>query len=176
MRYIIIITLIIILIFCGIIIINSISCQKAKKDYAENLKSYLDKLGISYLLKKSEHYYYNYDLNISNKRYLIKLISIPYDADVQINNKTTWEIKFGGGKSLGKAHPNSTYLGENIDVFMNLQTDASTQKIIVVIPKPRKVIMYINECEIIFVNSTTNVYGTKVISCDDFSLFNNAEK
>ena len=69
---------------------------------------------------------------------------------IKINNKTTWEIKYGGGNNPGKSDPYSKYLNQNIDCFMKLETKEDEQKVVVLIPKSKKIVMYINECEIVF--------------------------
>lgn len=168
MKIFIIILLILIAIIFLVIIISP---QKLKSSYEDKLKTFLLNNKINFTLTKAEHHSYNYNLKINNIVYLIKLVTVPVDADIQINNKITWEIKFGAGKSLGKAQPNSTYMGNNINIFMNLKVSDNAQKVVVILPHPRKIVMYINECEIIFVKPSTNVYGARVISCEDFSLF-----
>ena len=45
------------------------------------------------------------------------------------------------------------------------------KKIVVFLPNVKKIVKYINECEIVFVNSSTDVYGSKVITEDNFGIF-----
>lgn len=157
------------IIILGIIIYSIISPIKSRNTYETNLKNHLDKLG-NYELEKSKNVPYDYCLKINNKEYLIKTISVPSYAEVQINSKTTWEIKYGAGDTPGKAQPFKKYLS-NISQFMHLKNNENQIKVVVVIPKAKKIVMYINECEIVFVTPQTNVHGTRIINCDDFSLF-----
>ena len=53
---------------------------------------------------------------------------------------------------------------------MNYQTNEVT-RVVVLIPESKQTVMYINECEIIFVTPTTNVYGIRIMNCNDFTLF-----
>lgn len=161
----------IVLIVIIAIVANIITSVNNQSTYEDELKKYLNSHNISFTMEKAKHSAYSFVLSIEDTKYLIKMIHLPTDADLQINSKTTWEVKYGAGKNPGRAHPHSSYLGSNIDVFMNLHTNENEKKIVVVVPKPRKIVMYINESEIVFVTPSTNVHGTKIIASDDFSVF-----
>lgn len=161
--------LILAIIFILIVFFSIFGPIKQKNNFENNLKAFLEKENVNFSLSKNTIDPYDYDLEIENQKYLLKTISIPAYADVQINNKTTWEIKYGAGPTPGKAQPHKKFL-TCIAPFMNYnQKDAI--KVVVIIPASKQTVMYINECEIIFVDHTTNVYGTRVINCNDFSLF-----
>lgn len=157
------------IIFILIIFFSIFGPIKQKNTFENNLKAFLEKEYSNFSFSKNTTEPYDYDLKIENHKYLIKTISIPSYADVQINNKTTWEIKYGAGPTPGKAQPHKKFLS-GISSFMNYNTNDAT-KVIVIIPESKQTVMYINECEIVFVDYTTNVYGTKVINCNDFTLF-----
>ena len=163
--------IIITVLFLVIIIISIIVPITKKAGYEDSLKNELEKNKIAYNIHKAEHFSYNFILEINKRKFLIKLVSLPSYSLVQINNKTTWEIKYGGRNNPGKSDPYSKYLNLNIDCFMKLETKEDEQEVVVLIPKSKKIVMYINECEIVFVKPNTNVYGTRIINCDDFSIF-----
>lgn len=155
--------------FLGFIIYTIVSPMKQRGSYETNLKNALNELG-EHELTKVKNVPYDFNLKINNKEYLIKTITVPSFAEVQVNSKTTWEIKYGAGDVPGKAQPFKKYLS-NISQFMHLKPNDNQIKVVVVIPRAKKIVMYINECEIVFVTPQTNVHGTRIINCDDFSLF-----
>ena len=169
MIYILIILGLIILVFVTISIVKPI---KHKNNFETSLKEFLDKeYPNNYTFEKSSNPLYQYDLNINDNNFVLKIVSIPSFAEVQINNKVTWEIKYGAGKTVGKAQPNKKYL-TGIAGFMNYQNQKVT-KVVVLIPESKQTVMYINECEIEFVTPKTNVYGVRIINWNDYTLFTN---
>ena len=109
-------------------------------------------------------------LNINSTHYYIKFLNIPAYSEIQINNKTTWELKYGAKEQPGKAQPHKRYLSE-LSSFLGTDFGKNINKIIIVFPKPKKIVKYINESEIIFVNSKTDLYGTRILTKDNFGLF-----
>lgn len=169
MTYILIIIGLLFLIFVTISIVKPI---KQKNSFESSLKEFLNKAYPNeYTFEKSNNPLYQYDLKINDDKFILKTVSIPSYAEVQINNKVTWEIKYGAGKTVGKAQPNRKYLS-GIAGFMNYQNQDVT-KVVVLIPESKQTVMYINECEIEFVTPQTNVYGTRIINYHDFTLFSN---
>ena len=161
--------IVIIILIIGIIIITKRPTPKTN-NWADNIQREFIKNNIEYKLCKSNQSFYDYDLNINDKSYLIKLLYVPSYSEVQINNVTTWEIKFGAGKNPGRVQPFKK-LATGIEDFMNHKPDGKTIKVVVVSPNAKKITKYINECEIVFVDYKTNVYGTRVINEDDYALF-----
>lgn len=167
--------LIIILAACliglALIIIYTLIIPKVlSNSFENNLKQYLDNNQISYNLEPSKNRLFNLELTINETIYLLKIINIPNNAEVQVNNMTTWEVKYGAGNHPGKAQPNHKYLS-GIAGFMNYKPQTNEKRIVVMTPKSKKIVMYINECEIVFVTPTTNVYGVNIINMDDFQIF-----
>lgn len=156
-------------IILGIILFSIITPMKQRNNYEGRLRSFLEQKG-EFELEKSKVSSYDYHLKLNEKEYFIKTISVPNYAEVQVNSKTTWEIKYGAGDNPGKAQPLKKY-ASNIGPFMALKTEPNQIKVAVIMPRSKKIVMYINECEIVFVTPQTNVHGTRIINCDDFSLF-----
>ena len=164
-----VILIIIGVVFVGLIIATIISPLKLKNEFESSLKDFLIKEG-RHTLVKEKNKPYDYTLEINNNKYLLKLVSIPEHALLQINNKNTWEVKYGAGEQIGKAQPYSKYLS-TIQDFMKYKPNDDEIKVAIIIPKAKEIVMYINECEIEFVTPNTNVYGTRIINCNDFTLF-----
>lgn len=97
----------------------------------------------------------------NNKTYYIKFVYIPNFSQIQINNKSTWELKYGAGNTPGKHQPHKRYLNEIVN-FMN--NDYFGTKIVAFTVNPKEIVKYINESEIIIVKPTTDVYGAFVTS------------
>lgn len=113
-----------------------------------------------------------YDQIIKNSEitFIVKTIKIPEHAEIQINNKVTWEIKYGAGNTPGKAQPYKKYL-KDIAEFMNLEIKENEIKLVIATPNPKKIVKYINECEIVFVTPYTDVYGTRLIGLGNTKIF-----
>lgn len=163
-----VIILILIFIISLILIIKKPTIKQT--NWFNNINQELTSNNIKYTILKEENNIYDYKLTIDEKIFLIKILYVPSYSEVQINNINTWEIKYGAGKALGKVQPFKK-LATNITKFMNYKPNNNEQKIVIICPNAKKITKYINECEIVFVDSKTNVYGAKVINEDDYSLF-----
>ena len=141
-----------------------------KGGWTSELSKKLCSENIEHKIENSNNSIYDYKLTISDKVYLVKLLGIPSYAEVQINNVTTWEVKYGAGKNPGKTQPFRKYV-HGIESFMNFKPEENEIRVVVLTPTAKKITKYINECEIVFVSSKTNVYGVRVINEDDYSLF-----
>lgn len=164
-----IILYIFIAIFILIIVITIISPKKLKNNFIDELKLKLNENKIEYELNP-QFQVYDYELKLNNQIYLLKFIHLPTFATVQINSKTTWEIKYGSGNKIGKADPYKKML-TSVSSFIKFPASDYTEKIFILIPNAKNIVMYINECEIIQVTPNTNVYQTKVINKDDFFTY-----
>lgn len=162
---IIILILVILIIIIGsffIFVYPKIRKNEALSIITDVLKSKLD-----YNVKVLKNEPYDIVCSKENRAFHLKIVFVPSNSEIQINNKTTWEVKYGAGSTIGRSQPNRKLLTDVIE-FMNYETE---NKVIVVYPKPKKIVKYINECEIVFVKPNTDVYGTNVISFGDYTLF-----
>ena len=164
----IILAVIIIAVIFFIILFTSPQANKA--GWTTEIQKKLVEKNIEYQLFNAKNQNYDYELLIDDKKYLIKMLGIPAYSEVQINNIVTWEIKFGAGKNPGKVQPFKKQ-AQGIEGFMNLKPTNGEIRVVIISPDAKKITKYINECEIVFVNSKTNVYGVRVINESDFSLF-----
>ena len=146
------------------ILCNDIMNKIKTKDY-DNIKSIFSNDMINNVknLKKV------YEVKTDNKNYYIQLVIVPLNSRIQINNNITWELKTGGKDGIGDAPSKVTRLTE-IEKFMLTSFDG--KKVVVFLPNVKKIVKYINECEIVLVNELTDVYGAKVVSADNFKVYN----
>ncbi|HHU24581.1 MAG: hypothetical protein PHG08_05600 [Bacilli bacterium] len=113
---------------------------------------------------------YDFAFERDGVTYHVKVIVIPKYAEIIINAKTTWELRYGAGNTPGKVQPIKKYL-PGIGKFMNYQTDEQTKKIVVLTPDAKKKVKYINENEMVFVGPETNVYGIQLLNESEFKEF-----
>lgn len=167
MEYIVIIG---VLLFLGYIIYKNFEPKIKTKKLIESLTFYLNKLNTKYELNILKKDICDIDLKINNKHYVIKILIVPEYSEIQINSRVTWEVKYGAGNTPGKAQPYRRFLTE-VSEFQKKDFDENMIKLVLISPKPKKIVKYINECEIIFVKSSTDVYGSKIITKDNFDIF-----
>lgn len=165
------ITLCIIIGFIWITLLPKMKRKKAISTFLE----YLNKSNLTYSLKEGNQLFYDFRLEMFDSIYYIKFLILPSFSEVQVNNKTTWEVKYGAGNTPGKAQPKKRYLVEIVD-FMKMDIESNAQKFVILSPKPKKIVKYINESEIVFVKPTTDVYGAHLIDEGQFRLFKKESK
>lgn len=159
-----------VLLFLGYIIFKNFEPKIKAKKLIESLTFYLNKLNTKYDLTILKKDIYDIDLKINDKHYVIKILIVPEYSEIQINSRVTWEVKYGAGNTPGKAQPYKRFLTE-ISEFQKKDFDENIIKLVLINPRPKKIVKYINECEIIFVKSSTDVYGSKIITKDNFDIF-----
>ena len=164
----IIIIIIIVLIVLGILIFVFAKSEKNKSTIEETFYNKIKELG--YEVTDVEYKCYNQIIKNEQVTFIVKTIKIPEYAEIQINNKVTWEIKYGAGNTPGKAQPYKKML-KDISEFMNLKVQENEIKLVIATPHPKKIVKYINECEIVFVTPYTDVYGTRLIGLGNTQIF-----
>lgn len=167
MEYLTIILVILIILF---LIYKGITPKIKRKKIIENLDEYLKKQNNPYTLEILTNDIYDLDLKVNNKHYAIKLLIVPDYSEIQINNRSTWEVKYGAGNTPGKPQTHKRYLNE-ISSFQAKDFEYEITKVVLIYPKPKKIVKYINECEIVFVTPKIDVYGSRIITTDNFGVF-----
>ena len=153
-----------------ILIYRSLLPKIKKKDLIDKLNKYLINTKNDFELNILKNDIYDIDLKVNNKHYAIKVLIIPEYSEIQINNRSTWELKYGAGNTPGKVQPHKRYLNE-ISAFQARNFNNDITKLVLISPKPKKVVKYINECEIVFVTPKVDVYGSRIITLDNFVIF-----
>ena len=165
MKFIIAITILIIL----YIIIQILYKKGLVKKYLNQVINYFTNLNIKATITQVKNLKKVYEIKTNEKTYYIQLVIVPLNSRIQINNNITWELRTGGKDGIGDA-PNKISRLTEIEKFM--LTSFEGKKIVVFLPNVKKIVKYINECEIVLVNETTNVYGAKVVSGENFKVYN----
>lgn len=166
MEYIFIVILVIIIAIVGIKIINP-NIQKNK--LRKNLIDFLNKENLFFQESKSKSNLFDMKVVKENITIYIKFVIVPTYAEVQVNNMTTWEVKYGAGDTVGKVQPHKRYLTEIVP-FMKQDFGENTKKLVIFSPTPKKIVKYLNENEIDFVKSTTDVYGANITSFGKYTV------
>lgn len=164
----IIIIIIVAIAVIGVLILSFAKSEQNKSTIEESFYNKIKELG--YEVIEKDNGIYNQLIKKDQLTFIVKIIKIPEYAEIQINNKVTWEIKYGAGNTPGKAQPHKKYL-KDISEFMNLETKENEIKLVIATPSPKKIVKYINECEIVFVTPYTDVYGTRIIGIGNTRIF-----
>lgn len=113
-----------------------------------------------------------FDFKLENQEILllIKVIGIPSNSAVTINNKYTWRLSWGGSsRKAGRAYPKNRYLNEMIPFLKEvMKSDKKIIKITILYPNTEKVLRYINESDLELINPKDSPHGYKVVSFIDF--------
>ena len=159
MKYIVIILIILILftLLKALIIPNMMksSCKKKIIQCLQNIDS------ISFLSGKEIDE--DFKIKVNNQVFYFKILLCPSNCDLQINNIETWGI-YKNGKFA--------YIND-IKKFINSK---GINKIVVLASKAHTIKKVINECEMIMVDETVDVYNSLVINYDKINLLNEIVK
>lgn len=93
-------------------------------------------------------------------KYLIKVVPNFNNQEITVNNSVKWQLR----KSF---RDESIRYVNGIEPLMRLDVQNDTKivkKLYIVYPNARSLLKYINECEMEFVHSDTDVYGTNIIT------------
>ena len=137
------------------------------KKITKLLKKHLEKRCLPYELKRIKSAKYDIDLKTASFHYYLKILIIKRHAELQINNKTTWELRYGIKKTPNSAFTKRQIL-KKVVPFQSTTFPNDIQKIVIVYPNPKRIVKYINESEMIIVDEKTDIYGSKIITSDKF--------
>ena len=124
---------------------------------------HLVKNKLPYTLEKTKEDGANFKLLISGKEYLIKVVIVPKNCDLQINNIDTWVCYIKASSDSMK-----TKLVNNLTTFMKSKKE---NRIIMLSNSAKTIKKVINECEMIMVKPETDVYKTHIINFNNISEF-----
>ncbi len=146
-----------------------------------------------YELKKSTEAEYDYQLKTNKTVYYFKVIPNFDSEEITINNSVKWQLRKSFNDETMRFvpdvegfmryeipsdieindHPKKKAKKEEEMTFSDLELDKLEKeekqymkniKMYIVYPNARSLLMYINECEMKFVNPNTDVYGTRVVT------------
>ena len=160
--YIIVIVLIV-LCFLDIIYLSVIKPIFNNNKVKNKLTKLINKHNISYKLEKAKEDGANFKLLLNGKKYLIKVVIVPKNCDLQINNIDTWVCYIKASSDSMK-----TKLVNNLTNFMKSKKE---NKIVILSNKAKTIKKVINECEMIMVKPETDVYKINIINFDKIEEF-----
>ena len=165
MDYILYIIIVLIIIY---IIVKAIVMPRVKKKKAEELLSKYEEKG--YKLSIGNKHNYDYILENEEIALFIKLITVPTNSQITINNVSTWLLSWGGDPNkLGRSYPNERFMAEVIDfIKADYREDKTIIKLILVYPHTEKILRYINESELEIITPDKTPYGYKVSNFNNF--------
>ncbi|MBE6137815.1 MAG: hypothetical protein E7176_05410 [Erysipelotrichaceae bacterium] len=101
---------------------------------------------------------YDYIFSTPAYDYYIKIVPNMSNQEICVNNAVKWQLR----KSF---NDQTLRFVEGIDGLMKMEMDETKayKKLFIVYPNARSLLKYINECEMVFVSPTTDVYGTNII-------------
>lgn len=102
-----------------------------------------------------------------NMKYYIKVVYNPGNHEICVNNALKWQVR----KSFGD---DRMCFVEGIEPLMRMEvsnTPKRSKKLYIIYPNAKSLLKYINECEMVFIHPTTDVYGTNIITFNDFNKF-----
>lgn len=115
------------------------------------------------ILIKNKLFKQAFILKYNNFEYNIKIITVSKNCDLQINNIDKWVVyKKSFGSNL------STTVVKDMEDFMNSNLN---NRIVILANKAKTIKKVINECEMIMVNPTIEVYGVRILNFDQINCF-----
>ncbi|MCI5744680.1 MAG: hypothetical protein MR270_00105 [Erysipelotrichaceae bacterium] len=99
-------------------------------------------------------------LKIYDKTYYVKVLDVPHNCELQINNIDAFYY-YSNFNKAAKINPIA-----NMSKFMKSKME---NKIIILSFKAKAIKMYINECEMIKVNEKTNVYNVHILNYNEYN-------
>ena len=162
---IIIVSVIIVIIIAISILMKNIHQKQMNKMFAEveaALNS-LKKNEEEFKLVRCYTYTHDYYFETPNYNYYIKVVPNISNAEICVNNAVKWQLR----KSI---NDDAMRFVEGIEPLMRMEFEPSSKpnkKLYIVYPNARSLLKYINECEMVFVKSNTDVYGTNIITYVD---------
>lgn len=132
-----------------------------KKKICKKLEQFFCEQQISFQKSKGELYDYQFQTKKGHGH--IKLLEIPANSDLQINNKTTWQLF--KNVSMHK----ETYQSSFVQNLENFLLSDLTYKFVLLTQKPshRKVVL--NECEMKLFDGHDIIYDVQILSPDEWA-------
>ena len=167
-QIILLIAILFILIIIVVAVITKRINKKVHNNMFENVYNVLKQAqtnikGDSKIIKCDERTH-DYYFETPTKRYYIKIVYNPGNHEICVNNALKWQLRrtFVDEKM---------YFVEGIEPLMRMefpQSNKESKKIYVIYPNAKSLLKYINECEMVFIHPTTDVYGTNIITFNEF--------
>ena len=152
-----------VVIICILCIVYSITKKNSIKKMYFEIESTLESLIIEenkndYNLQKLYLKDYDYIFETPLYIYYIKIVPNTSNQEICVNNSVKWQLR----KSF---NDETMRFVENIEGLMRMDIPSSKplKKLYIIYPNARTLLKYINECEMVFIHPTTDVYGANII-------------
>lgn len=123
-----------------------------KKKNLEKIKEELKLVGEVESVKEI----YDFNLKVNNESYMIKVIYAANLKEVSFNSKKHWQVSNSSGSKMLDTKGFEELTG---------------RKIVLIYPKPERVLRYINENEVVFVKPSMDVFGMTVLSMSELTEY-----
>lgn len=156
------VTVLVVIIALYISVISILKKRKSilmYKSINELFLGYLDK-NPDFKFEEVSKREFDYIFETYRFKYLIKVVPNFNNQEITVNNSVKWQLR----KSF---RDESLRYVNGIEPLMRLDIQNDTKKVkklYIVYPNARSLLKYINECEMEFVHSDTDVYGTNIIT------------
>ena len=139
--------------------------KKNIKIVKTHMNSYLKENYINMKVIDGHNKTYDFMFNIDDVSYYIRVLTLPSSAELVVNNKTAWQINYGGAKRMGKSFTKKRPIPElNTFILFDPKGDKKVKKIVVVYPDAHNLLQWVNESEMVIIEPKTNVHGVKVVT------------
>jgi len=141
------------------------TAKKIKKELVDFFKEREKTIKIS----DSHNKIFDFSFSLNETSYVFKIITVPASSEIVVQNKTSWQLNYGGGKRPGKTFPFKKPLPDiNPFVLFEPRTkNVKYKKILIVYPNAHNLLKWVNESEMVIMDAKTHAYGIKVIRYPD---------
>lgn len=149
------------IIIFAIIFVNKKIEEKRKKECFNLLNTICDeRINDKYTLELANNNVYDYYIETNNHRYYIKLINNPYNQEICVNNAIKWQLR-------RCVKEKEIRFVDGVEQLMRMDIkkgEKTAHKLYIIYPNCKALFKVINECEMIFVNPDTDIYGSNIIT------------
>lgn len=104
---------------------------------------------------------YEYELEIREEKYKIKVCYANHTREVSFNSKKHWQLTNSNGSRMFNTKGFEDVIGN---------------KIVLIVPNVEKIIRYINENEVVFVKPSMDIWGMNILTVDQLNAYFNVEE
>ena len=145
----------------GLVLASKHINEKRKKDCFNLLEKICNNSkNDNYVLETVNNKEYDYYIETEKDKFYIKLINNPSNQEICVNNAIKWQLR----RSMYEKEMRFVDGVENL-MRLDLKNEGKTNhKIYIIYPNARALLKVINECEMVFINPTTDIYGARILT------------
>ena len=157
------------IVVAAVAIIVFVIAKLVTKHFAEKRKKECFNLLTSVCNEKNEKEFkieysndsaYDYYIESEKHKYFIKLINNPTKDEICVNNAIKWQLRSG-------VKEKEIRFVEGVESLMRMdikKDEKQVHKLFIIYPNAKALLKVINECEMVFVNPNTDIYGANIIT------------